>query len=154
MAAWAQKGLLCAARPLLKTGSIRKSFRSTENQFVFLTPRSLFVVADLCLPVVLGTVHFKSLLTVVQRSEVFSTPSVLSTLATAVSRIVETSLPLGFCFPTQRKLCLSQVIGKAIGWELGWAAYRKNWARLIVLHRWLGQVGCGEHHGSHCLVRR
>ena len=32
------------------------------------------------------------------------------------------------------------VIGKMLGWELGWAAYRRDWARLIVLHRWLGSA--------------
>jgi hypothetical protein len=30
------------------------------------------------------------------------------------------------------------VIGKGIGWELGYAALRKQYTRLIVLHRWLG----------------
>ena len=32
------------------------------------------------------------------------------------------------------------VIGKMLGWELGWAAYRRDWTRLIVLHRWLGSA--------------
>ena len=32
------------------------------------------------------------------------------------------------------------VIGKGIGWELGWAAHRKAYTRLISLHRWLGQA--------------
>ena len=32
------------------------------------------------------------------------------------------------------------VIGKGLGWELGWAAHRRHWTRLIVLHRWLGQA--------------
>eukprot|EP00656_Telonema_subtile_P039076 TRINITY_DN44217_c0_g1_i1.p1 TRINITY_DN44217_c0_g1~~TRINITY_DN44217_c0_g1_i1.p1 ORF type:complete len:295 (-),score=39.81 TRINITY_DN44217_c0_g1_i1:91-975(-) len=30
------------------------------------------------------------------------------------------------------------VIGKSLGWELGWAAHRQWYTRLIVLHRWLG----------------
>ena len=30
------------------------------------------------------------------------------------------------------------VIGKGLGWEIAWAAYRKDWQRLTVLHRWLG----------------
>ena len=32
------------------------------------------------------------------------------------------------------------VIGKGIGWELGWAAHRQHWTRLVSLHRWLGQA--------------
>eukprot|EP01052_Picozoa_sp_SAG31_P025940 SAG31_NODE_2313_length_5956_cov_3.390302_2_plen_271_part_00 len=32
------------------------------------------------------------------------------------------------------------VIGKGIGWELGWAAHRRAYTRLIALHRWLGQA--------------
>lgn len=32
------------------------------------------------------------------------------------------------------------VIGKELGWALGWAAYRKDWTKLIVLHRWLGSA--------------
>eukprot|EP00040_Diaphanoeca_grandis_P030357 m.179339 g.179339 ORF g.179339 m.179339 type:complete len:802 (-) comp31971_c0_seq3:129-2534(-) len=32
------------------------------------------------------------------------------------------------------------VIGKQLGWELGWAAFRQDWTRLIVLHRWLGSA--------------
>ena len=31
-------------------------------------------------------------------------------------------------------------IGKGIGWELGWAAFRGHYTRLISLHRWLGQA--------------
>lgn len=31
-------------------------------------------------------------------------------------------------------------IGKSIGWELGWAAFRGGFTRLISLHRWLGQA--------------
>lgn len=32
------------------------------------------------------------------------------------------------------------VIGKTVGWELGWAAFRHDFVRLTVLHRWLGQA--------------
>eukprot|EP00039_Didymoeca_costata_P007405 m.99424 g.99424 ORF g.99424 m.99424 type:complete len:763 (+) comp13674_c0_seq11:167-2455(+) len=32
------------------------------------------------------------------------------------------------------------VIGKNLGWELGWAAYRQHFTRLITLHRWLGSA--------------
>ena len=32
------------------------------------------------------------------------------------------------------------VIGKMLGWELGYAAFRSDFNRLIVLHRWLGQA--------------
>jgi len=35
--------------------------------------------------------------------------------------------------------CAQQdVIGKYLGWEIGYAAYRQRWTRLIALHRWLG----------------
>jgi hypothetical protein len=30
------------------------------------------------------------------------------------------------------------VIGMGNGWEIGWAAHRERWTRLIALHRWLG----------------
>jgi hypothetical protein len=30
------------------------------------------------------------------------------------------------------------VIVKGLGWELAYAAYRKDWQRLAVLYRWLG----------------
>lgn len=29
------------------------------------------------------------------------------------------------------------VIGKGLGWEIGWAAHRARWTRLIAIHRWL-----------------
>ena len=32
------------------------------------------------------------------------------------------------------------VIGKGLGWELGWAASNSNWQRVIALLRWLGAV--------------
>ena len=32
------------------------------------------------------------------------------------------------------------VIGKGIGWELGWLAHKRAYTRLISLHRWLGQA--------------
>ena len=32
------------------------------------------------------------------------------------------------------------MIGKGLGWEIGWAAHRQRWARLIAIHRWLGQA--------------
>jgi hypothetical protein len=32
------------------------------------------------------------------------------------------------------------VIGKGLGWELGWAAHKQSYTRLISLHRWLGQA--------------
>ena len=30
------------------------------------------------------------------------------------------------------------IIGKGLGWEIGWAAHRERWTRLIAVHRWLG----------------
>lgn len=33
-----------------------------------------------------------------------------------------------------------EVIGKFLGWEIGYAAYRQRWTRLIALHRWLGSA--------------
>jgi hypothetical protein len=43
--------------------------------------------------------------------------------------------------PTQSCACADNgVIGKGLGWELGWAAQRGQWTRLISLHRWLGQA--------------
>lgn len=32
------------------------------------------------------------------------------------------------------------VIGKGLGWELGWAAHRADWQRVVALLRWLGAV--------------
>jgi hypothetical protein len=30
------------------------------------------------------------------------------------------------------------VIGKGLGWEIGWQAHRERWTRLIAITRWLG----------------
>lgn len=30
------------------------------------------------------------------------------------------------------------IIGKGLGWEIGWAAAQERWSRLIAIHRWLG----------------
>eukprot|EP00746_Dinoflagellata_sp_MGD_P049274 gnl/MRDRNA2_/MRDRNA2_222794_c0_seq1.p1 gnl/MRDRNA2_/MRDRNA2_222794_c0~~gnl/MRDRNA2_/MRDRNA2_222794_c0_seq1.p1 ORF type:complete len:164 (+),score=21.01 gnl/MRDRNA2_/MRDRNA2_222794_c0_seq1:70-492(+) len=32
------------------------------------------------------------------------------------------------------------VIGKGLGWEIGWAAATGNWQRVTALYRWLGAV--------------
>ena len=54
----------------------------------------------------------------------------------------------------------NEVIGKGLGWEIGWRAYRKDWTRLIVLHRWLGAAAhveqtslFGEHYDYDCTKR-
>ena len=52
----------------------------------------------------------------------------------------------------------TDVIGKAIGWEIGWAAFRERWTRLIAIHRWLGaahhvevEALFGEHMDYPCI---
>ena len=30
------------------------------------------------------------------------------------------------------------IIGKGLGWEIGWQAHRERWTRLIAITRWLG----------------
>ena len=54
-----------------------------------------------------------------------------------------TSAPMVGCPAIRGKSCAcpsTAVIGKGIGWELGWAAHKRAYTRLISLHRWLGQA--------------
>jgi hypothetical protein len=37
-------------------------------------------------------------------------------------------------------VCVRGLVGKGIGWELGWLAHKRAFTRLIALHRWLGQA--------------
>ena len=53
------------------------------------------------------------------------------------------SVPMAGCPSINGKSCACPsiaVIGKGIGWELGWAAHKQVYTRLISLHRWLGQA--------------
>jgi hypothetical protein len=53
------------------------------------------------------------------------------------------SPPMQGCPVVGGKSCAcpsTAVIGKGLGWELGWAAHRRHYTRLISLHRWLGQA--------------
>ena len=53
------------------------------------------------------------------------------------------SPPMQGCPAPRGKTCAcpsTAVIGKGIGWELGWAAHKEANTRLISLHRWLGQA--------------
>lgn len=53
------------------------------------------------------------------------------------------SPPMQGCPAPGGKTCAcasTAVIGKGIGWELGWAAHKRAYTRLISLHRWLGQA--------------
>ena len=43
------------------------------------------------------------------------------------------------------------VIGKGLGWELGWAAQRADWQRVAALLRWLGTVA--GHVPVHCKAK-
>lgn len=48
------------------------------------------------------------------------------------------SWPFGGSCPPGCPCPARVVIGKGLGWEIGWAAHRQRWTRLIALHRWLG----------------
>lgn len=53
------------------------------------------------------------------------------------------SPPMQGCPTVGGKTCAcpsTAVIGKGLGWELGWAAHKQAYTRLISLHRWLGQA--------------